>query len=244
MSPEASQENLLITSPKTLARIAGLLYLISSVCFVFAESVRSGIAKSGNAAVAADNIRASATLFHVGLMVDLVSGAMFLFTAMALYWLLKHVNQPVAASMVIFVALSVGIGCLNLLNQYTALTIATHADYTKAFGQAGSDALVMLFADMQRNGLVIDHMFWGLWLLPLGYLVIKSGYFPRVIGALLIIGCFSWLAALFVRVLAPDRARIASLLALGAIGELIFILWLLVKGVRVPPSEAPARSMA
>lgn len=231
-----------MTSPKTLARIAGLLYLISSVCFIFAESVRSRLIRPGDAAVTADNIRASVTLFRVGFVIDLASGAIFLFTGMALYRLLKHVNQLVAAAMVTFVALSVAVAYLSLLDQFTALTIATHADYTKAFGQAGSDALVMLFADMQRNGLLIDHMFWGLWLLPLGYLVIKSRYFPTVIGALLIIGCFSWLAVLFVRVLAPDLARIASFLVLGAIGELIFMLWLIVKGVRVPPSEARAHS--
>jgi hypothetical protein len=228
-----------MTSQKTLARIAGLLYLISSVCFVFAESVRSRIIKPGDSAATVDNIRASVTLFRVGFMIDLVSGAIFLFTAMALYLLLKHVNQLVAAAMVIFVVLSVAVAYLNLLNQYAALTIATHADYTKAFGQAGSAALVMLFADMQRNGLVIDEMFWGLWLLPLGYLVIKSGYFPKVLGALLIVGCFSWLAVLFVRVLAPDLARLASFLVVGAIGELIFIIWLLVKGVSVPVQASP-----
>ncbi len=226
-----------MTSPRTLARIAGLLYLITSVCFIFAGSVRSHIIKPGDAAATVDNIRASVMLFRIGFMIDLVSGAIFLFTAMALYLLLKHVNQLVAAAMVIFVVLSVAVGYLNLLNQYAVLTIATHADYTKAFGQAGSDGLVMLFADMQRNGLVIDEMFWGLWLLPLGYLVIKSGYFPKLVGALLILGCFSWLAALFVRVLAPDLARLASLLVVGAVGELIFIVWLLVKGVRAPASE-------
>ncbi len=226
-----------MNSPKTLARIAGLLYLTSGVCFVFAGAVRSHIIKPGEAAATVDNIRASATLFRVGLMIDLVSGAVFLFTAMALYLLLKHVNQLVAAAMVIFVVLSVAVGCLNLLNQYAALTIATHGDYTKAFGQAGSSTLVMLFADIHSNGLVIDELFWGLWLLPLGYLVIKSGYFPKLLGALLIVGCFSWLAQLFVRFLAPDLARVASLLAVGSVGELIFIVWLLVRAVRVPALE-------
>jgi hypothetical protein len=83
------------------------------------------------------------------------------------------------------------------------VSVATDENYTHAFGKAGSDALTMLFADMQHNGYYISAMFWGLWLLTLGYLVIKSGYFPKVLGVLLIIGGAGYLADLFIRFLAP-----------------------------------------
>jgi hypothetical protein len=234
-----------MNSPKTLARIAGLLYLILAVCAMFAELyVRAHIVNSDSAAATADNIRASATLFRVGFVVDLVGATVFLLTAMALYLLLKHVNQLAAAAMVTFVAVSVAISCLNLLNQYTALTIATSDTYARSFGKAGSDALALLFTGMQHNGGLINTIFFGVWLLPLGWLVIKSGYFPKVLGVLLIAGCFGWLALFFAHFLAPDLGKNIAVFvdALDGIGELSFVAWLLAIGVRVraPQPGSPA----
>jgi hypothetical protein len=233
-------------APKTLARIAGLLYLILAVCAVFGELyVRSSIVRSGDATATADNIRASATLFRVGFVVDLVGATFFLLTAMALYVLLKHVNQLVAAAMVTFVAVSVAINCLSLLNQYLALTIATGENYTRAFGRAGSDALTLLFTDMQRQGGLINSTFFGLWLLPLGYLVIRSGYVPRVLGILLVIAGFGWLTLSLTHFLSPSLGKSIALFVdiLGG-GELVFMAWLLTMGVRVPAPDARVPAMA
>jgi hypothetical protein len=229
-----------MTSPKTLARIAGLLYLILAVCAMFAELyVRSRIVRSGNAAATAENIRSSATLFRVSIVVDLVGATFFLLTAMALYLLLRHVNQPVAAAMVTVVAISVAITGLNLVNQNTALTIATSDDLTRTFGGAESDALTLLFATMQREGGLINTMFFGLWLLPLGYLVIRSGYFPRFLGGWLIAACFGYLALFFAHFLSPGLGRsIAPYIFLIDAGELVFMAWLLIRGVRVAVPQA------
>jgi hypothetical protein len=148
--------------------------------------------------------------------------------------------------MVTFVAVSVAIMCLNLLNQLVALSIATGKDYSSVFGPAGSDALAMLFVDMQHDGYLIAQMFFGLWLLPLGYLVVKSGYFPKVLGVVLAIGCFGYLADLLARFLAPAVAEsIAPLvLAPAAVGELSFIAWLLVKAVTVPERDTRVPAIA
>jgi len=162
-----------------------------SVPFVFAVQVRSRLVEAGDAAATVENIRASATLFRIAFVADLVSGAWFLLTALALYQLLKHVHPLAAVAMAAFVAVSTAVGYLNTLNQFSALTIATSPQYTQAFGRAGSNALAMMFADIQSNGLTIQELFWGMWLFPLGYLVIKSGYFPRLLGALLSAGSLS-----------------------------------------------------
>jgi len=236
-----------MTSTKTLARIAGSLYLIVAVCGSFAELfVRSRIVVPGDAASTADNIRASATLFRFGFVSDLVQATCLLLTAMALYLLLKHVNKLVAAAMVTFVAVSVAIMCLNLLNQFVALSIATGKDYSRVFGPAGSDALAMLFVDMQHDGYLIAQMFFGLWLLPLGYLVVTSGYFPRALGVVLMIGCFGYLADVFAHFLAPAVAETitAFLLAPAVVGELWLVAWLLVKAVRVPEPETRVPAIA
>ncbi len=228
-----------ISSPKTLARIAGLLYLGTSVPFVFAVQVRSRIIEPSDAAATAHNIRASATLFRVALVADLVSWAGFLVTALALYLLLKHTNQLAAVAMVAFVAVMVAVGYLNTVNQYSALTIAMSPGYANGFGQAGANALVLMFTDVQSNGLDINEFFFGLWLLPLSYLVIKSRYFPRVIGVLLIIAGLSWIGQFLVILLVPSLKGVISFLGVGSDAELVFIGWLLVRGAR-PPKPAPA----
>jgi hypothetical protein len=221
-------------SEKRLARIAGSLYLVVALLGGFAELyVRARTVVPGNAADTADNIRASATLFRLGFASDLVQATFFLFTAMALYLLFRHVNELVARAMVVIVAVSVAIICLNLLNQYMALQVAT--------GE-GSDALAGLFADMHAAGYLIAQIFFGLWLLPLGYLVYRSGFFPRAIGVLLAIGCFGYLADTFVQFLAPGIAESIEpfVVAPAALGELSLVVWLLVKGVRVVERRAPA----
>jgi hypothetical protein len=226
-----------MTAPKTLTRIAGLLYLIVAVAGTFAVFyVRSRIVDAGDAAATADNIRAAETLFRLGFAIDMLAALCWLLTAMVLYLLLKHVHQPAAGAMVTLVAIGVAVSCVSLLNLYTALTIATGDDYTRTFGAAGSDALTLLFTDIAGNGSTSNSLFFGLWLLPLGYLVIRSGYFPKALGVLLIIGCGGWVAVFVAHFLAPDVGDSIgpALNAPGAIAELAFIAWLLVKGVRVP----------
>jgi hypothetical protein len=145
---------------------------------------------------------------------------------MALYLLVRHVHELVARAMVVIVSVSVAIICLNLLNQYVALSLATGEEYTNAFGAVGSDALTGLFAEMHASGYLIAQIFFGLWLLPLGYLVYRSGYFPRVLGVLLMVGCLGYLVDSF-----------AHFLAAGVAGELGFVAWLLVKSVKLPEPD-------
>ena len=230
-------------SPRTLARVAGLAYLMVAIAAGVAGYARSTIVVSGDAAMTAANIRASETLFRVGIVADLLQTAFFLLTAIALYALLHHVHRLAAMAMVAFVAVSVAMQALNLVLHVAALSIATDAGFTTALGPAGSDALAMLFTSLQHDGFVLSQMFFALWLLPLGYLVVQSGYFPRVLGYLLVLACFGYLADMFAYFLAPDLEPVVFLpvsAVAGVLGEVTFIAWLLVKGVRVPTAEAPA----
>src|SRR5262245_15793206 len=104
-----------MTSPRTVARVAGTLYLLAGVCFVVAMQLRNGIVGAGDAA---DGIRSSAFLFRVALGTDLVSGVGFLLTAMALYVLLRHVHGLAAAAVVVFAAVMIAVGYVNDLNLY------------------------------------------------------------------------------------------------------------------------------
>jgi len=229
-----------MASERRLAKIAGLLYLAVAVLGGFAELiVRDRIVALGDPATTAESIRASATLFRAGFVADLAQATIFLFTAMALYLLLRGVNELVARAMVVFVAVSVAIICLNLLNQFMALQLATGET-------AGSADLAGLFAEMHHAGYLIAQIFFGLWLLPLGYLVVRSGWFPKAIGVLLIAGCFGYLIDTFASFLAPSVAGVigAVVLVPAAIGELAFVVWLLVKGVRVREPDALVAAVA
>jgi hypothetical protein len=98
----------------------------------------------------------------------------------------------------------------------------------------------LLFIDMQHDGYAVDAMFFGLWLLPLGYLVHRSGRFPRVLGILLVGAGCGYLLDVCAVFLAPGiSAGVARFIAVpaAAAGELTFMLWLLVKGVRVPATR-------
>ena len=223
-----------MTSERRLARVAGSLYLVVAVLGGFAQLfVRDGLVDLGDPAATAANIRESAALFRAGFAADLVQATLFLFTAMALYLLLRHVNELVARAMVVIVAVSVAIICLNLLNQLVALRVATGDGYASGFG--GSNELTGLFAGMHHDGYLIAQIFFGMWLAPLGYLVVKSGWFPNALGVLLIAGCFGYLVDTFAQLLAPSVADSIEtfILAPAAVGERAFVAWLLVKCVPI-----------
>jgi hypothetical protein len=224
-------------SVKRLARLAGLLYLIVAVSGGFAELfVRQSLVVPDNAAATASNIAESAMLFRVGFVADLVNISIFLLLAFALYQLLKPVNQQIAATFVIFNAIAVAIMGANLLNHFAALLVASNPEYAAAFGTESFEALVLFFAELHAQGYLIGGIFFGLWLLPLGYLVYRSGYFPRVLGIMLMIGCFGYLTDTFVSSLFPSvGATLGLIFALVAgIAEISFLLWLLIMGAKVP----------
>jgi hypothetical protein len=200
------------------------------------------IVRSGDAAATADRIRASASLFRMGFLGDTVAATFWLLLAMALYLLLNHVHRVAAAAMVAFAAVGAAVQFLNQLNQYTALSIATDGHYTQAFGRAGSDGLTLLLATMQHNGQLMDSMFFGLWLLPLGCLVVKSGYFPKPLGVLLIVGGVAYIAHLFTQILAPALGPSTTpvFISIAGASELCFLAWLLIKAVRVPVQGSPS----
>lgn len=217
----------------TLARIAGVCYLLL-VGAAFNEGyVLPKIVASGDPAATAAHIRASSALFRAGFVGDMVAGVFWVLLALSLYLLLRNVHQLLAGAMVTLAAIGAGIQIFNQLNQYTALSVATDAAYQHAFGASGANGLALLFADAQHNGYVVDSLFFGLWLLPLGLLVFRSGAFPRALGGLLVVGACAYVLDTFAVFL--DWGPLGSLLLIPAgLAELSFLLWLLVKGMREP----------
>lgn len=217
------------TSPLTRARVAGFLYLMVIPLGIFALYVSSMLIVPEDSSATGNNIISSETLFRVSIVSDLLAPIVLIFTVLFLYTLLKPVNKSMALLMVIFLLIGVPIAMVNKLNQFAALQLLRDVNSLTAFTADQLQTLAFLFLRLNRSGGNIAFIFWGLWLLPLGYLVFKSGFLPRILGVLLMIACFGYLLDSFAAFLGI-RAGIGLYTALG---EAVFPLWLLLKGVNV-----------
>ena len=224
-----------MSSPKRLARIAGFLYLTVAIFGGFAHLfVRAAVYVPGDAAATTGNVLANTGLVRFGVFADLLQATVFLLLAMTLYILLNHVSTHAAQAMVVFVAIATAIITLNMVFQFAALLVATDGTYVAALGAEGSNALVLLLLDIQHYGYLIAQIFFGLWLLPLGYLSYKSGMFPRALAVLLVIGGMGYLLDTVGSFLVPNFGEIPSALVVipAGIAELWMVGYLLVIGVR------------
>jgi len=223
-----------MNSIKKTARMAGFLYLAHFVTFFFADNgVHSTSVGSVDVAATAHNIMASEWLFRIGFVNYLLTAVFFLLSAWALYVLLKPVNKDLALLFVLLNLGGVAIKCTSLLCEFAALLLLSGADYLKVFQADQLQALAILFLNLYKNGFMIAQIFFGAWLLPLGYLVFKSGFLPRILGILLIIDCFAILIWFFQFFLFPGYKVISTLcLAESFIAEASLCLWLLIKGVK------------
>ncbi|RFU20368.1 DUF4386 domain-containing protein [Geodermatophilus marinus] len=232
-------------SPRRLARIAGLFYLLVLVFGVFAHLVvRGELYVPGDAAATAANLAEQPTLFRLGYVADLLMATFLLLTAMALYRLLRHVHADAARAMVVFTAVGTAITFAVLSSSFAALLAATEEPYPAALGDSGSAATALLLLDTHHYGYLSAQVFFGLWLLPLGYLVYRSGMFPRWLGVLLIAGGVGFLVDTVLLFLVPGvRDTLDPVVGtLTSVAELVMIAWLLIRGARPARLSAPAGS--
>jgi hypothetical protein len=232
-----------MNSSKRLARIAGVLYFFVGVFGGFSEGfVDPKMYAAGDAAATVANVVANAGLVRMGVVAHLLDATFFVFLAMVLYVLLRPARESVARAMLILVALATGIICLNAVFQFEGLRVATDRSYAVAFGTAGSNALVLLLLDTQHFGTLIAQVFFGLWLIPLGYLANKSGLFPRWLSVILVAGGGCYLVDLFSAFLVPELGhKIHGLVVIpSAIAEISMVLYLLIVGVKRPKPIAGA----
>ena len=233
-----------MNSPKRHARIAGVLYLIVAIFAAFPYSVFNGLYIAGDAATTAANVVAKAGVVRIAVVSDFVMVTAWVFLALTLYRLLKHVHQGAASAMVVLVAIGAGIVSLNTVFEFEGMRVATDSSYAAALGTGGANALVLMLLDTQRYGASVSSIFMGLWLVPLGYLAYKSGMFPKALGVALITVCVCYHAKLLAAFLAPDLWTVIQ----GYVSipiwvfELWMVLYLLLIGVRTvkPDVRTPA----
>lgn len=220
------------------ARIAGFHYFMYFATSIIANMFGRFIFV--DAPVTVNHIIAHESQFRIGFVISLFSVVFFLLAAWYLYVLLKPVNQNLA---LLFLILNLGgfaIWCFSLLNLFAGLLILSGVDYLKVFQPDQLQVQAMLFINLRKSGAAIAQIPYGIWLFPLGYLVFKSGFLPKVLGILLIADCFGLLIYVFQYFLLPGCEAISyPCFVVSFIAELSLTLWLLIKGVK-DQEPAPA----
>ncbi len=231
-----------MTFTRNPGRFAGLLYVLTSVVGFFAMGyVPDKLVVPGNAAATVNNIAVHEMLFRFGIAGQLVGQAAFIFVALALYKLLEGVNRRHASVMVILIVVSIPIAFVNELNSLAALALVRGADFLSIVEKPQRDAFAMLFINLHGRGLVVAELFWGLWLFPLALLVYRSRFLPRFLGVWLALAGAAWVILSLVSILLPQyQNKVYTYTQPAVIGEIVFMLWLLIKGAKPPAMVAAA----
>jgi len=223
-----------MTSLARNARIAGGLYLLLIVAAPWRLLyIPDTLFVAGDATATANNIAAHETLFRLGMVADLFSGAIGFFLALALYRLLKEVSFKHAVLMVMLGLMPDIIYYVNILNDFAALILVRGADFLAVFDKPQRDALAMLFLRMHSQEIVAAEVFWGLWLFPLAILVFRSGFLPRFLGIWLMLNGIAYLTLSFAGMLLPQYTDLLSGIVFPAqLGEVALMLWLVIMGAK------------
>jgi hypothetical protein len=232
------EENSMTATPRTLARIAGLLYLLLAVLGTWAQLfVRAEVHVPGDAGATAVNIAEHEALFRLGLGADILMATVFVLLGLVLHRLTRHIHAGAATALLVFVAVGAGSILLNLTFHVGALLVATEPAYLN-----GGDTLALLLLDLHTHGYVLSGVFFGLWLLPMGYLAWLSPLFPRWLGAVIVVGSVAWVADPVLAYTLPDAPDMLRQIVSAPtwIAEFGLMLYLLIRGVRTVPA-APER---
>ncbi|MGB6517543.1 MAG: DUF4386 domain-containing protein [Candidatus Cybelea sp.] len=232
------------TSPRVVARSAGVFYLITVITGLFAEvAVRGNVIVSDDAAATARNILASESLYRLGFAADIVGGAAYLVVTVLLYWLLRPVSRRIALLAACFSLVGIAVGAIAGLGHLAPLLLLKDG-YLSPFNTAQLQALALLSLKLHARGYWIGLVFFGFYETMLGYLIFRSRFLPRTLGVLVAVAGLAFLTNSFALFVAPAVGNVLnpSMLLLDSIGEISLTLWLLVVGVNVEKWEERAHA--
>jgi hypothetical protein len=230
-------------SRRGTARVAGALYLLMGITSTVGLSIGSFVVR-GDAAATAAKIASSQVLYRLCIVSELSSEVLFVALVLVLYRLLKEVHERLAALMVALVLVQVPMMFATMLCGIAPLVLLSGFDYWSAFDRPQLNALVIGSLRLRDLGVSAVTTLWGLWLLPFGLLVFRSGFIPRALGVILIVGCVGDVTMSVATLLFPAYEQLVKPLVVLGVGELLIILWLLIKGARNEPSAGRRSSTA
>lgn len=218
------------------ARIAGILYiLLGLIAPVRLMYIPNAVLVSGNAQATMANIASHEAIFRVAILTDVVAAVLSLFVGLALFRLFRAVDRDLASVMLVLGGFMVTpIYFFNLLNDAGAVVVARAPSYLAAFDQQQREGLVSLFLRLHHYGVVVNEMFWGLWLLPFAALILKSRLLPRFIAIWLFLNGGAYMLVCVLGILSPSlEAKVSDLLFPALAGEIVAMFWLAFG--RLPP---------
>lgn len=219
---------------RSIARIGGVLYLVVIVIGALGEAVvRSSIVVSGDAAATAANLRSMERLWRLGVAGEVVLLMCATALAMVFYVLLRPVSRDLALLAAFFNLMCIAIEAAAAGSLAAALFPLSGASYLSALAPEQIQAMAMLAIRSHTVGFGIALIFFGVACVLLGYLIYRSSYMPKIIGALMALAGICYLVNSFALLLSPPFAnRLFPLILLPSlVAELSFALWLLLKGV-------------
>jgi hypothetical protein len=235
-------------SNKKIARIAGLCYLVVVLTGIFSLAyIPSRLVADDDAGQTFRLISAEPGLFRLSIVSSVICYLAFMLLPLVLYKLFRPIQEIPAKLMVIFALASVPMALLNLQHQFDVLSNTSGEGYLKGLTTEQLQSQVMLSLSTYGHGLRMVQLFWGLWLLPLGYLIWRSGLIPRVLGILLMLGCAGYLVSFTCQALLPgyNQSSFSQYVRLPAsIGEIGTCLWLLIMGAKNKPVTATDDTIA
>ena len=216
-------------SPRTKARVAGVLYALEGTTAVFGQVYfRGKFLVPGNAAATASAILANETLFRLCCAAALLAVAFHLAYTVLFYDLFRPVNRTIALLAAVFGMVAGTLQASAVLFQLAALLVVEGGGALTGFTGQQAQGLALLFLNLNAQAFNVYLIFFGFWLIPTGYLIARSTFMPRIIGVFLMLDGVGWATYLY----PPLATSIYPVIAIvAAFGEIPLLLWLLVFGV-------------
>lgn len=227
-------------SIKNLSRLTGATYLLMVPFGILGILyIPNVILVPGDMVTTIENIRENLSMFHFSIFASLIVQLIQIVLVLLLYKLLSHASKTAGILMITFIVPAVSIAMLNEVSLLAISGLVSGAAYTASFTAEQVQGMVGLLFDMHQSGVMVAQIFWGLWLFPMGYLAYRSGYIPRLIGLLLMIGCFGYLADSLLFILNIEIGFTVS--EFTFLGEVLLPLWLIVKAKDIAKKHPNAK---
>jgi len=222
-----------VKEKKRTARIAGLWYLVLAIGAGYSWLYISKTFVAESAVSTVQHILSTETQYVISILFSIIGQIGFIFLALALYRLFKNVNQTQARLMLTLVIIAVAVMFVNIIFQTGALVFLNRASYFIALSSEQISELTTMFLHLNIIGVYVVDVFWGLWLFPLAYLVYKSNFIPKIIAYVLVLSGVSYIVDSLSFIISTELHTIlrSYLSVPEALGEVVMLLWLLIKGV-------------
>jgi hypothetical protein len=220
-------------SPRSIARMGGLFWLITFVMGALALSIYDGFVVAGDAAATASNLLSRESFYRLGVSANLVATMAYLVATLFVYELLRPVSKRISLLAAFFSLTACAISCVAHALQLAPLAILRGESHAALFTREQVDGLARLFLQTSEQTASVAFAFFGLHVFLIGVLILRSTFLHRAVGLLMLFGGLGWLTFAFANLLSPELGRTLSpyILFPGILGEGALVVWLLVKGV-------------